>query len=72
MLASEVDIILVCHKIRKELNSHSDIVWLKACQDDNRRREDLPPEAELNSTETDDESAHIGSLVLVNEKVQWR
>ena len=49
MLAPKADITLACHKLRKEAKTSTNLEWLRAHQDNNNRKETLPPEAWMNS-----------------------
>jgi len=48
MLAPDADIILACHKLRKECDTEFNLEWVKGHQDDNKEYDELDDEAKLN------------------------
>ena len=48
MLSPEAGIILACQKLHKEGRTSTNLKWLRAHKDVNRRNEDLPPHVRIN------------------------
>ena len=83
MLAPEADILLHCHHKKQQLQAPLDLQWVRAHQDDGKKKEDLPPEEVQLNIEYDERSKEFrvhdevtyktayegsGAMLIINNK----